>query len=164
MKIIWNNKIKNIRSLMQFSSLRAKLKLIIHNRVYLINFSKFSIICLFLLIFIDAFELYRNMYRAIMKIYVIIIELNWRERKRRVNVLFLTLNSHVNNFFDVIKVFKSDLLILDKGVVIEINNIKYVLYVYIMIFIEDIKQQMKNFGFDFSLMNREYKKCLITKL
>ena len=33
-----------------------------------------------------------------------------------------------------------NLITLDKDVVIEINNIKYVLYIYIIIFIEDIKQ------------------------
>ena len=138
-RIIWNNKIKDMYSFMQFSFFRVKLKLIIHDRAYLINFSKFSIICLFLLIFINAFELYRNMYRAIMRIYVIIVEFNWRERKRRANVLFLTLNFHINNFFDIIKVFEFDLLIFDKDIVIEINNVKYVLYVYIITFIEDIK-------------------------
>ena len=61
---------------MQFSSFRIKFKFAIHDRAHLINFSKFSIICLSLLIFIDAFELYRNMYRMIMKIYVTIVELN----------------------------------------------------------------------------------------
>ena len=35
---------------------------------------------------------------------------------------------------------------------------------YIMIFIENMKQQIKNFDFDSSLINREYEKCLITKL
>ena len=61
---------------MQLSSFRIKLKLIIHDRAHLINFLKFSIIYLSLLIFINAFELYRNIYQAIMNIYVMIIELN----------------------------------------------------------------------------------------
>ena len=61
---------------MQFSSFRVKLKFAIHDRAHLINFLKSSIIYLSLLTFINTFELYRNMYRTIMRIYVMIIKLN----------------------------------------------------------------------------------------
>ena len=59
---------------------------------------------------------------------------------------------------------KSNLIILNKNVIIEINNVKYMFYVYIIIFIKNIKQQIKNFDFNSLLTNREYKKCFITKL
>ena len=124
---------------MQSPLFRVKLKFVIHDRAHLINFSKFSIIYLFLMIFINVFKLYRNIYRAIISIYVMIIKFNWKKRKKRANVLFLTLNSYINNFFDVIKMFKFNLIILNKSVIVEINNVKYMLYMYIMIFIENIK-------------------------
>ena len=47
---------------MQFLFFRVKLKLIIHDRTHLINFSKSLIIYLFLITFINIFKLYRNIY------------------------------------------------------------------------------------------------------
>ena len=61
---------------MQFSFFYIKLKFIIYDRAHLINFLKFSIIYLFLIIFINTFKLYRNIYQIIINIYVMIIELN----------------------------------------------------------------------------------------
>ena len=106
----------------------------------MINFSKSPFIYLFILIFIDIFDLYRNIYRSIFKIYVIIARLNWRERKRRINILSLALNPHENKFFDVIKVFEFGLTILNKKMPVEINDIYYTLCVFIMTFIENMKQ------------------------
>ena len=51
----------------------------------------------------------------------------------------LALNSHENNFFNIIKNFKFDLTILNKDVFIEINNIHYTFYIFIIIFIKNIK-------------------------
>ena len=61
---------------MQFPFFYIKLKFIIYNRIYLINFLKKKIIYLFILIFINIFDLYYNIYYLIFKIYVIIIKLN----------------------------------------------------------------------------------------
>ena len=61
---------------MQFPFFRAKLKFTIHDRTYLTNFSNFFIIYLSLLIFINIFKLYRNIYRAIINIYIMIVEFN----------------------------------------------------------------------------------------
>ena len=76
-----------------------------------------------------------------MHIYITIIELIWRERKRRVNILSLILNLYINDFIDIIKILKLNLIILNRGVKININKIKIFIYIYIYIitFIKDIK-------------------------
>ena len=61
---------------MQSSFFRIKLKFVIYNRIYLINFSKSLFNYLFILIFIDVFDLYYNIYHSIFEIYVIIAKLN----------------------------------------------------------------------------------------
>ena len=88
-------------------SIRGELELSTYGRPHLISFGKNNTLCIPLLTFIDAFGLYRNMYRSLMGIYATIAALNWRERRRRANVLPLALGPHATNFADVIKVLKS---------------------------------------------------------
>ena len=73
--------------------LRGELELSTYGRAYLTNFhiQIYSTLCIPLLTFIDVFGLYRNMYRLLTSIYATIAALNWRERKRRANVLPLAL-------------------------------------------------------------------------
>ena len=68
--------IKSTNVLQLYSPCREELELITHNRRRLLDFSKSSYIDIPLLTFIDAFELYRNMYRSILEIYITIVELN----------------------------------------------------------------------------------------
>ena len=63
--------------------------------------------------FIEAFGLYRNMYRTI---------LSWSKRERRANVLLLALGSHEENLGDVIAIIEPELSILDSGIQVEING------------------------------------------
>ena len=144
--------------------LRGELELSTHSRSHLLGFSQNPCISIPLVTFIDAFGLYRNMYRSLMGIYVTIAGLDWRERKRRSNVLPLALGPHGSNFTDVIKVLEPGLAALDRGVLVDINNVRYLLCVYTMVFTGDMKQQLENSGFGSPLANRGCGKCLITKL
>ena len=81
------------------------------------------------------------MYRSLMGIYVTITDLSWRERKRRVNVLSLTLDSHVSDFEDVIKVLEPELIALNRDLKININDVDTFICVYTMIFTGNMKQQ-----------------------
>ena len=163
-RTIWDSTTRDTRPLMQSPPLRAELELATHGRTHLINFSKSPSICLPILTFIDAFGLYRNMYRSILGIYATIAGLNWRERKRRANVLSLALGPHGSQFSDVIKVLEPGLTALDKGVSVEINDAHYTLCVFTLAFTGDMKQQMESSGFGSPLANRGCGKCLITKL
>ena len=68
--------IKDTHLFMQSPFFHAELELTTYNRAYLINFSKSPLIYLLILIFINIFDLYRNIYRSILRIYVIIMRLN----------------------------------------------------------------------------------------
>lgn len=68
-----------------------------------------------LITFIDAFGLYRNLYRSLIGIYFIIAVLNTRKRDRRANVFPLTLRLYGSNFADIVEAIKL-LTILNRGV------------------------------------------------
>lgn len=81
-----------------------------------------------LLIFIDAFGLYRNLYRSLIGIYFIIIVLSTRKRDRRANIFPLILGLYRSNFADIIEAIKL-LAILDRGVKVYIPRAGKVLLV-----------------------------------
>lgn len=81
-----------------------------------------------LLTFIDAFGLYRNLYRSLIGIYFIIAALSTRKRDRRANVFPLTLGLYRSNFTDVVEAIKL-LVILDRGVEVYIPRAGKVLLV-----------------------------------
>ena len=97
-----------LRFICHISSLRAELKIkkFIRNH-FVKNFDRQECIFVSLLIFIDDFEFYRNSYRTLMKIYVIVTALIFKKRIRRINVFFFTFEFHDNNFADVIDALKS---------------------------------------------------------
>lgn len=68
-----------------------------------------------LIIFIDAFGLYRNLYRSLIGIYFIIAVLNTRKRDRRANVFPLILRLYGSNFVDIVEAIKL-LAILNRGI------------------------------------------------
>ena len=135
-----------------------------YGRTHLIYISESPPICLSLLTLIDAFGLYRNMYRSIFGIYVTIKGLNWQERQKRANVLPLALGRHGSDFTDVIKILEPGLSSLDRGLHAEIKNLKTLLCVYTMAFTADMKQQTENSGSRSPLANRGCGKCLVTKV
>ena len=83
--------------------------------------------------------MYRNIYRFLINKYIIIIELTWRERKRRINILSLILNLYIKDFINIIKILKLNSIILNRGVKINNNRIKTFVYIYIITFIENMK-------------------------
>lgn len=99
-----------------------------------------------LLTFIDDFDLYSNMYRTLMSVYLIIAVFTFRERARRFNVLSLTLDSHESNFSDVVDAFSS-MKNLDSDISISINDKKIFLCVFILAYLDDMSQQQKNSEF-----------------
>lgn len=77
-----------------------------------------------LLYFIDAFRLYRNIYRSLLKIYFIFARLTVKERKYRSNVFLLTFNSYSSELKDIYNALKSNIIILDRNLSIIINSEK----------------------------------------
>ena len=79
------------------------------------------------------------MYKSIFKVYVIIVKLNWRERKRRINVFSFIFEFYNNDFADIIKVIEFVITKLNKRVLININEIEYIMCVYIITYVDDMK-------------------------
>lgn len=81
-----------------------------------------------LITFINAFRLYRNLYRLLIGIYFIVATLSARERNRRANVLPLILGPYRSNFANVVEAIKL-LAVLDRSVKVYIPRIGTVLLV-----------------------------------
>ena len=165
---VYNSDMKVLRSLCQTHFIREELKLSIYTRQHFVqNFdkSKFSsvrCVSLSLLTFIDEFELYCNMYKTLMSMYVMFAAFSFRERTRQVNVLSLTLESHESNFFDVIAVLRSSLTSLERDELLKLNDKqKIFLCVFILSFLEDMSQQNENFEMMNQRVNLECRFCFI---
>ena len=68
---------------------------------------------------------------------------------------------YINDFINIIKTLKFDLIVLNRDIKININKIKILVYIYIIIFIKDINNNNKNFNFILLITNRKYLKYLI---
>ena len=124
-------------------TIRAKLKLVYLTREYIVE--KFyrqrqSTRSVVLSLFIDTFGLYRNMYRALLGIYATPINLNERQRNRRVNVFLIIIGLFVASFEDVIHSLSS---LADTNRGIEIKGISFV-YAPIIFYSSNIVQQQTN--------------------
>lgn len=137
-----------IRPLNLSSPVRGELEVGEYTRQYLIDtFDKSAaVISVPLLTFIDGFGLFRNMYRTLMGVYMIIAAFTFRERARRSNVLPLTLGPHGSNFSDVINALQA-LYHLDAGQNLNINGQDVFVCVYTMAYIGNMPQQQENAGF-----------------
>ena len=69
-----------------------------------------------MLMFLDGFGLYRNMYRSLTGWYMIPAALNVKKRNRGVNVYVLTLGPHDAKFGDVVDTLYPNLAELDRGI------------------------------------------------
>ena len=101
--------------LLLISPIRGELELLTYTRSYLLSFGNRRSLYVLLITFINGFGLYRNIYRVLLGIYVTIAGLNWRERKRRANVLLLTLGPYNADFATIIKILKPGLILLNNG-------------------------------------------------
>lgn len=74
---------------------------------FLVNFDQHFSKCLSLSLtsFIDDFDLYKNFYRSLMRIYFLIAVYSNRNRNRMSNVLSLTLSSYDSNMNDAVRSF-----------------------------------------------------------
>lgn len=91
-----------------------------------------------LITFIDAFGLYRNLYRLLIGIYFILVLLSARERDRRSNIFPLILGPYSSNFADVVEAIKL-LTILNRGIEVYILGIeKILLVVFTLAFLSNI--------------------------
>lgn len=142
-------------SLNLFASLRVDLELLTYEREYLImtfvyrrnNMTKLATskftkcYSMSLMIFIDDFDLFRNAYRFLMSIYVILASMTLTKRNRRANVFSITLESHELELSNVINAISLSLTQLDREIFTQIEDDETILLcVYILTFINDLSQ------------------------
>lgn len=88
--------------------------------------------------FLDGFGLYRNMYRSLIGFYVSNARLLLKERKRRTNLILLTIGPYRSNLADVVNVIGLLLTELDASIVISINSVETIVYVMLLFFISNM--------------------------
>ena len=89
------------------------------------------------LTFINDFDFYRNMYRTLMNMYLIIVAFSFRERARKANVFSFTLKFHDSNFSDVV----DSLLIILKlnvDVILLVENKSTYVCVFTLAYVKDM--------------------------
>ena len=94
--------------------------------------------------FLNEFELFRNVYRSMMSVYIISTILSYRKRNRRANCLILILRLHEIKLDDVVEAFIETFAKLDKSLLMNIQKEKKIVCVYIKTFIENMSQQHHN--------------------
>ena len=165
-KRIYNFRIQKMKSLNQSHSVRNEFELTTYTRRHFIeNFDKkIQKSCFFFsfLTFIDDFDLYRNMYRILMRMYMIFANFFFKKRIRRFNVLSLILESHESNFADIVAVLQSLLanLKVDESLTFD-DEKKVFLCAFTLCFLNDMFQQNENFEFLNQRINLECRFCFV---
>ena len=142
---------------------RGELELKTYGRDYFrdyLNAEKYNCISLPYLLFLDGFGLYRNSYRSLMGVYMMLAPFNFNERTRRVNVFPITLGPHGSNLNDVLDTLIS-LQHADKGVILDLPEPTRVCIFPICI-TGDMPQQQMNAGFKSQRATLGCRFCLIS--
>ncbi|PYH90757.1 hypothetical protein BO71DRAFT_461601 [Aspergillus ellipticus CBS 707.79] len=142
-----NLRSQKVRLYTQIHPLRAELELQSFSRDYFVWLShQPHVQSISLLLFIDDFGAYRNMYKALKGFYLTPSALSYRERRRPANSFTLTLGPHGADFHDVIASFKSDLESTVKGFYSCLNSSSTIIIPSIIVLTGDMPQQAKNSG------------------
>lgn len=91
--------------------------------------------------FLDGFGLYRNIYRSLIGFYVSNARLLLKERKRRTNLILLTIGPYRSNLTDVVNMIGLLLTELDASIVISINGVETIVCIILLFFISNMLQQ-----------------------
>ena len=149
------------RSIYHISSLKIELKIREFTRNHFVQNFRHSCISISLFIFIDDFDLYRNNYRSLMNMYVIVTALIFKKRTRRANVFSLIFEFHESNFSDVIEALKF-FISLNEDMKLMINEQKTFVCVFTLTYIDDMSQQQKNSEFKNQRATLKCRFCFIS--
>ena len=152
-----------IRSLRHMHQTREELEIEYLNREYVAKvFSKSHTFFSYLL-FIDDFEVHRNICRALKIFYLISVCLSYKKRRKIVNVFTLIVESHDVNLKNIVEVFDRTVRQLNRDQSIEINKENEIVCAFTMTFLSDMSQQANNEDFARHNANMTYRICLCSK-
>ena len=104
------------------SSMRGELEIKAFDREYLIKLLNEDVRSFSLLIFVDEFDLYRNVYHSVTDIYAMPASLCARERQKSNNVIIIVLDPHEAEFNDILNCLHIDLKNMNRDCVLNIND------------------------------------------
>ena len=151
------------RSLRKLHQIRDELEINCYDRNYLKMFCTRSHVFFSYILFIDDFDVHRNMYRALKAFYMISVCLSYEKRRIIANVFILTLESHEVKMNDVIEGFFKFIQKLNRGVNLKINEHFEFVCVFAMILINDMSQQADNDDFLRHSTDKECRICFCIK-
>ena len=153
----------DIRSLSRSHSTRAELKVSQYERRYIEEYFARSHISFPYLLFIDDFEIHRNMYRSLKAFYLIPGNLSYEERRKITNVFTLTLRPHGASTEDVVKTFAKPIRQLNKEFTLKIDEHDQEVCAFTMTLIGDMLQQADNEGFAHHSAQKGCRSCFCLK-
>ncbi|KAI1977140.1 hypothetical protein LOZ53_002163 [Ophidiomyces ophidiicola] len=104
-----------------------------------------QIIFLSFQLFINGFGLYQNMYKSLIRFYLISAELCAAEQRRQNNVYIIAFNSHAINFPNMINVLGPEFQALEKDFDVHVTDEEMVQVVALcLMFLENMPQQNDN--------------------
>jgi hypothetical protein len=156
---IFNVDHQQIRSISLTSPIRGELEIEAYGREHIISQLSKGVKSFPVLLFIDAFGLYRNMYRSLTAIYVMPASLCISERQKSINAHTLTLGPHGSNLNDVVNSLRTGIEALDRGCILDVNGVKQPVWAPILALLGDMKQQQESAGFLSPRANRCCRFC-----
>jgi hypothetical protein len=90
-----------------------------------------------LIMFINAFSLYCNMYKSLIKVYFTLVSQTFQIHMHCANVFILTFGLHRASI-DKVLLFILDLLKLDRGMVLTVNSEEKVILAFLLFFAKDM--------------------------
>ena len=159
-KMLTNKQIKSFRLIHQ---IKEKLEIKYFDRDYVIEVFDKSHIFLFYFFFVDDFEIHKNIYKSFKIFYLILIYLFYKNRKKIVNNFTLIFESHEINMKNVIDFIRKFIQQLNKCMKMKINDVIKKVYIFIMIFFDDMSQQIENDEFFQHQINKECRTCICIK-
>ena len=141
---ILNFKNNRIQSFCQMHQIRKKFKIKHFDKKQFAKVFNRSHISFSYLLFIDDFQIHRNIYCTLKTFYFILAYLFYFEQKKIINVFILTLKFYEIQLKDVVKVFRKLLKKLNIKLKININDQNHIVCAFVMTFLKDMSQQADN--------------------
>lgn len=139
--------------------LHEELKLKQFSQLYLCNCLQSDVKFYSVLLYIDEFSLYRNMYWVLCEIYLTLTSLTIQERQSISNVYSITLDSHRAALNAVIEQIQHRFIILKWECQLHIKGNEIMIWVSIITFTEDMKQQQASAEFIRAYINLSCQMC-----
>ena len=105
-----------MRSLRKLYQIYEKLEIKYFDREYIKNIIYNFYILILYLLFINNFDIYKNIYPALKTFYFILIYLNYEKREKLANIFILLLKSYNAKINNIIKIFNKIIKNLNRNI------------------------------------------------